>query len=113
MALAFKLSICLIFYGEFLIFRRNKKCDHTDHHDGCGISTLMLVSQRTLVQFPDSMGVYKYYMSFNGPPAYHKTNGRRLYFLAGSGWLVGTQVGAQTGFLHHASQYRDGQNDGS
>ena len=53
------------------------------------------------------MGVYKYYMTFNGRPAYHKSNGRRLYFLAGSGWLVGAQVGAQTGFVHHASQYRD------
>lgn len=57
----------------------------------------------------DSMGVYKYYTSFNGRPAYHKSNGRRLYFLAGSGWLIGTQVGAQTGFVHHASQYRDAQ----
>ena len=37
------------------------------------------------------MGVYKYYMSFNGRPAYHKSNGRRLYFLAGSGWLIGNQ----------------------
>merc|ERR1712117_858250 len=27
---------------------------------------------------PDSMGVYKYYTSFNGRPAYHKSNGRRL-----------------------------------
>ena len=55
------------------------------------------------------MGVYKYYTSFNGRPAYHKSNGRRLYFLGGSGWLIGTQVGAQTGFVHHASQYRDAQ----
>ena len=37
------------------------------------------------------MGVYKYYMSFNSRPAYHKSNGRRLYFLAGSGWLIGNQ----------------------
>ena len=37
------------------------------------------------------MGVYKYYMSFNSRPAYHKPNGRRLYFLAGSGWLIGNQ----------------------
>ena len=50
------------------------------------------------------MGIYKYYQEFNGRPAYHGKNSQRLYFLAGSGWLIGPKIGGGTGFLHNQDQ---------
>ena len=48
--------------------------------------------------FSDSMGVYKLYSTYNGKPSYYGPNGKRLYFINGSGWLVGASIGAGTGF---------------
>ena len=54
--------------------------------------------------FTAVMGIYKYYQEFNGRPAYHGKNSQRLYFLAGSGWLLGPKIGGSTGFLHNQDQ---------
>jgi len=48
-----------------------------------------------------SMGMYKYYQEFNGKPAYYGKNNQRLYFLAGSGWLLGPTLGGHTGYIHN------------
>ena len=52
------------------------------------------------------MGVYKYYQSYNGHPAYHSSNGNRLYFLTGSGWLIGPSLGNPSGYIHNGNQYQ-------
>ena len=52
------------------------------------------------------MGIYKYYTSYNGKPAYHSSNGNRLYFLNGSGWLIGPTLGGGTGYIHNGAQYQ-------
>ena len=52
------------------------------------------------------MGVYKYYQSYNGHPAYHSSNGNRPYFLTGSGWLIGPSLGNPSGFVHNGNQYQ-------
>ena len=50
-----------------------------------------------------SMGMYTYYQEYNGRPAYH--NGHlRLYFLYGSGWLLGPTIGGPTGYIHNQDQ---------
>ncbi len=51
------------------------------------------------------MGVYSQYSTFNSRPAYHTASGRRLYFVQGSGWLIGPSLGASTGYVHNGSQY--------
>ena len=51
------------------------------------------------------MGTYSLYSTFNGRPAYHTTNGQRLYFLNGSGWLIGPTLGSPTGYIHNGNQY--------
>ncbi len=52
------------------------------------------------------MGIYKYYGLYNGKPSYYGPSGKRLYFLAGSGWLIGPTLGSGTGYIHNASQYQ-------
>ena len=52
-----------------------------------------------------SMGIYTYYQQFNGRPSYHGGRGNlRLYFLAGSGWLIGSTLGGHTGYIHNQDQ---------
>ena len=51
------------------------------------------------------MGVYKYWKSFNGKPYYYNSKGKNLYFLNGSGWLIGASLGAPSGFIHNGAQY--------
>jgi hypothetical protein len=50
-----------------------------------------------LDQNEGSMGVFKAYTTYNGYPAYQAPNGRRLYFLQGSGWLIGPSLGSGSG----------------
>ena len=49
--------------------------------------------------------MYKYYQLYNGKPSYYGPHGMRLYFLNGSGWLIGAQMGGGAGFVHNAGQY--------
>ena len=51
------------------------------------------------------MGVYKYYQKYNGYPSYYGPQGKRLYFLQHSGWLIGPTLGSPTGFIHNNQQY--------
>ena len=50
------------------------------------------------------MGTYTYYQEFNGHPAYHGKHSLRLYFLRGSGWLLGSTLGGNTGYIHNQDQ---------
>ena len=54
----------------------------------------------------DSMGVYKYYQMYNGYPSYHGPSGKRLYYLIGSGWLIGPTLGNLTGYVHNGNHYQ-------
>ena len=55
----------------------------------------------------ESMGIFKFYQNYNGYPAYQQSRtGKRLYFLRGSGWLIGPQIGSPTGFIHNGNQYQ-------
>ena len=47
------------------------------------------------------MGIYKYYQKYNNYPSYYGPGGRRLYFLIGSGWLIGPTLGNPTGYIHN------------
>ena len=69
----------------------------------CANNDIFLLTFRLLLA---SMGVYKYYQSYNGHPAYHSSNGNRLYFLTGSGWLIGPSLGNPSGFVHNGNQYQ-------
>ena len=50
--------------------------------------------------------VFSSYTSYNNHPSYRQNTGRdfRLYFLPGSGWLVGDKRGAPTGYIHNSDQ---------
>jgi hypothetical protein len=52
------------------------------------------------------MGVYKYYQMYNNHPSYYGPGGKRIYFINGSGWLLGPSLGNPSGFIHNASQYQ-------
>jgi len=72
---------------------------------GCPCKSILVSSLGNAQHFqPAVMGIYKYYQEFNGRPAYHGKNSQRLYFLAGSGWLLGPKIGGATGFLHNQDQ---------
>lgn len=54
----------------------------------------------------DAMGVYKYYNKYNGYPSYYGPSGKRLYYLIGSGWLIGPTLGNLTGYVHNGNHYQ-------
>jgi len=68
----------------------------------CPCKTILVSSLGNAMHLqPASMGIYKYYQEFNGKPAYYGKNNQRLYFLAGSGWLLGPTLGGHTGYIHN------------
>ena len=54
----------------------------------------------------DTMGVYKYNQMYNGFPSYKGPSGKRLYYLIGSGWLIGPTLGNLTGYVHNGNHYQ-------
>ncbi len=51
------------------------------------------------------MGVYTQYDMYNSHPAYHMSSaGQWLYFVEGTGWLIGPFLGASSGFIFTARQ---------
>lgn len=49
------------------------------------------------------MGVYIYSKMYNRVPSYSGPLGNMLYYLNGSGWLIGPSLGNPTGFIHNGN----------
>ena len=68
------------------------------------IGNLIVIKSSNQMAFVlGSMGVFKYYQIYNGKPSYHAPNGQRLFYLNGSGWLIGPSLGSPTGKNHQSS----------
>mgnify|MGYP003318156628 CR=1 FL=1 len=55
-----------------------------------------------MTRSPDD--IYTYYQQFNGRPAYYGKGTQRLYFIHGSGWLLGPNLGGAAGYIHNQDQ---------
>ena len=84
----------------------------TNSFDGnCDCKKLFISSIGPAAQMhADAMGTYRHnyiHSTYNGKPAYTGLNdasAKRLYFLTGSGWLIGAKLGATVGFIHNPNQ---------
>ena len=84
----------------------------TDIDGNCDCKKIFISSIGPAAQLHgDAMGTYRHnyvHSTYNGKPAYTGLNdasAKRLYFLTGSGWLIGTKLGNTVGFIHNANQF--------